>query len=724
MLFRFLIAFLLLASLPAAAIAHPINVLLVTGDWKSQAWYQDVVMGAKKKYRGRFIEEKTNQAAPGKCKFTQITNYEAQQYLDDNYLSQFDVVLFGDVVGISLPPHVVASIKRFMENGGGFAYCASYKWQTCLGKQSDLETILPVSMTRPGSNSDWLNWDKFQPDENFKVSVTKPSHPLMRGLTWGESQKLDKLFYVAPKQGAEVLLTAPSGAPCLVASAVGKGRALVSPAIFANDELSGDFCDNWKDVGKFYWQMFEWLAANSQNHVAALKDKSVDVQLNVDLTKSNAPINTGLFGFCGSVFPPNLGKLQGTALSNFEQLNQRGTFSRISDLGFDPYKGPVHFEPERGKFDYSCVDNELAEFERLHLQPEVVIADMMYLQWIWKGGSWANPTDQQIQDCCTYVSDYLKHANHGTGHDTTYKPVVQYIELGNEPSLTNDSIKGYARIYQAVAEHVHKNFPHVKVGAAGGYEVPYVNQLVALLQGKVDFIARHPYGMTPETLFHLQDDFQAHAKSKGFKPLEFFITEWDFWIAGRPKFDYMMRRGFLAAKRNDVIGAMHYRLDQYPEPIYIFGALWANSGPGLGKTGQPIHEVYDSMWIFKDFRGHQAPCAVSCTDPNVSPHFLADASVDKDKASVIAYLDQGYDGTGYSNFAKMERYSQVNVTANLTLAPCREARAMTLATSAGDGLHTATKIADIAPNQSKVTAHFTLHPHTAANLSVGPCRAQ
>src|ERR1700719_3367348 len=97
---RLLILFLALVfacSAGAPALARPTKVLLVTGDWKSQEWYQDVVMGGKQKYRGQFIAQKTNEAAPGEFAFTQMTNYAAQEYIDANYLSQFDVVLFGDV---------------------------------------------------------------------------------------------------------------------------------------------------------------------------------------------------------------------------------------------------------------------------------------------------------------------------------------------------------------------------------------------------------------------------------------------------------------------------------------------------------------------------------------------------------------------------------------------------------------------------------------------------
>lgn len=46
-----------------------IRVLTISGDWQSQAWYQDKWMGGGKLYRGRFIAQQVNLAAPRKFEF-------------------------------------------------------------------------------------------------------------------------------------------------------------------------------------------------------------------------------------------------------------------------------------------------------------------------------------------------------------------------------------------------------------------------------------------------------------------------------------------------------------------------------------------------------------------------------------------------------------------------------------------------------------------------------
>ena len=104
------------------AAGRPIKVLMSTGDWKSQPWYQDVWMkdkdGKTHLYRGRFIARKVEEAVgPGRFTFTDIPNYLAKQYIDADYLSQFDVVLLGDIM-MHLSPKVQTALRDFVKNGG------------------------------------------------------------------------------------------------------------------------------------------------------------------------------------------------------------------------------------------------------------------------------------------------------------------------------------------------------------------------------------------------------------------------------------------------------------------------------------------------------------------------------------------------------------------------------------------------------------------------------
>ena len=97
------------------------------------------------RYRGRFISQKVNEAAPGKFEFTDINNYLGQEYMDEDYLSQFDVIVLGDIVGWSLNPRFQAAIGDYVRKGGGLIYCASWKWHCAMPpKENPFAQVLPA----------------------------------------------------------------------------------------------------------------------------------------------------------------------------------------------------------------------------------------------------------------------------------------------------------------------------------------------------------------------------------------------------------------------------------------------------------------------------------------------------------------------------------------------------------------------------------------------------
>lgn len=697
----------------------PLRVLLVTGDWKSQAWYQDVVMGGKQLYRGRYIIRKVNAAAPGRFQFTDITNYIGQEYIDANYLSQFDVVLIADMQGWSMPKSWYEALRGFVQNGGGLIYCASYKWHTLTPLGTGFDEALPTTFEPVNDlTGNWIDADYSAPDKKFQPILMAPNDPVVQGLAWQTAPPLDALFRVKPKAGAKVLLQAPSGAPVLVSWSYGKGRAITSPSIFANDEVSTDFGQNWPDFGKYYAQVFAWLGANSTARRPALVSRPAPVTVTVNYNTSLNPIKPGWFSFNSAIDPPNIGRLSGVALDNFNAINQRGGFSRIN---------PSDFERERGQFNYASLDDKLAEFKRLGLEPEVVFDDVFHLPWIWtvKGTGYGNPTDAEVNDCADYVAAFLQHANHGKRGDAGYQPVVKYLEVGNEPSLSGKTIDGYVKIVHAVAARVHRDYPGVSVGAGGGYEIPYLYWFIDRAGADVDFIARHPYGHTGEGLFRQEDDFRAYAHAKGHDQIKFFITEWDYWIQGRPKFDYMMKRTFATVKRDDLIGTMHYRLDQYEEPVYQFGALWGFGGPGAGPKGTPMHDAYDSYWIFKDFRGTRVPVTKSLTAADMAgpmsgflPHMLADGSRDGDVLSAVLYYDWAYDAGGYTDFARAVRYPVASVQARLLFPAATRDRILTISRATGEGFAIVNSGIKIPAGQTELTQSIDLEPLTAMSLTI------
>lgn len=714
-----LLAMLCLAGVllaAASAQAKVTKVLTVTGDWKSQAWYQDEWMQGKgqKLLRGRWMAKVVNDAAPGQFEFTDVTNYTGQEYLDANYMSQFDVVLLGDVVGWSFNPRFQQSVEQYVKNGGGLIFCGSWKWHCDMVKGTPFEAVLPAEFPVSNVTDDWGTIDNGTGDKDFKPIANKLDHPIMKGLDWNSVSTLGTNFKVLPRQGVDVLLKAPSGAPVFVAWNYGKGRAIMSTAIFANDDISEKFCNDWKDSGKFYAQTFAWLGGNSTNAKATLKAATADVAVNVNYAKPLNNISPALFSVHGAQDCPGFAPLQGQALEYFNALNPKGEFARMA----------ANCEPARGKFDFTEVDHQISEINRLGMEPIALFSAYAYGKpdWLWADGSnWGKPSDQAVKDIVEEVSTFLTHFNGGKKGDATYKPNVKYVEICNEPGINGNTIDGYVKIFRAVAQNVHQNFPEVKVGGLGGYELPYVYWFIDKAGPDIDWISRHPYGWTGEMLFKLQDDFAAYARKKGYGHIKFIITEWDFWIQGRQKFDYMMKRNFEAVKREELLGTLHYRFGMYGEPIYLFGIMWGGWGQnqGAGPANTPMHDAYDAFWIFRDFRGQRVETAKTTTvNAQLLDHMLVDATRDGDKLNIILYYDWAYDGAGYKDYAKGLNYTKVNAKIKLALPAAAKDRVLTISRATGEGYEVLKKTVTVPAKQKEYTDSIEIDPLTAISISL------
>lgn len=694
-----------------------IRVLMVTGDWKTQPWYQDVWMPAPgqkgKLYRGRFIEQKVTEVAPGKFEFMDITNYAGQEYVDSEFLSQFDVLLLGDVVGWSFNPQFRQAVNDFVNNGGGVIYCASWKWHCAVEKNTPFAEVLPAEFPADNWTGDWKAIGGGE-EKEFAAVAAMPEHPVMKGLDWASAPKLLRSFQIIPKPKADVLLKSPTGTPVLAAWQFGKGRSMLSASIYANDELSEKFGDGWKDFGKYYAQAFAWLGENSTNKKIALKDGTGEVSVVVDFAKKLNPVSAKLFSLHGAHDSPGFSPLEGLALENFEAINPDGGFSRFA----------ANCATARGKYDFKGVDDNLTQIKRLGLEPLALFGAYGYGKpdWMWTdGSSWSNPSSQAIQDAKDEIGAFLTHTN-GKKGDANYKQTVTYIEICNEPDINFKTAPGFAKLFNGVAEYVHENFPGVKVGTFGSYEIPYLKAFIDNSGKYADWISRHPYGWTGEMIFKVQDDYTAYAKSKGYDHLKYIITECDFWIQGRQKFDYMVKRNLASVKRDDTLGLLHYRLGMYNEPIYLFGILWGGWGQdkGAGKPNTPMHDAYDAFWIFRDFRGDRAQTTTTAAETagNLVKHVLADAAANGDRLNVVMYYDWAYGGQGYPNYKGGVLYNKVNAKVKLALTPSNKDRTLTLSRANGEGFEVVKKDVKIAAGQKEYTDTIEMAPVTAYSITI------
>ncbi|NQT86530.1 hypothetical protein HQ560_07190, partial [bacterium] len=204
------LALLTLLLLPSIVAARGVNVLMTTGDWKNQTWYQQRWMrdkeGKPRIYRGRFIEQEVHKAAPGRFEFTHVPNYIAQQYLDAELLSQFDVLVIGDIM-VHLSDTFQTAVRDFVKEGGGLLYCANHKWAMGIKvKGQPFEDALPTVWPDRDAKGDFTSHLDLR---DFMPVVRAPAHPTIQGLDWQGAPPLGASVNMPARDGATVLLATP-----------------------------------------------------------------------------------------------------------------------------------------------------------------------------------------------------------------------------------------------------------------------------------------------------------------------------------------------------------------------------------------------------------------------------------------------------------------------------------------------------------------------------------
>jgi hypothetical protein len=251
----------------------------------------------------------------------------------------------------------------------------------------------------------------------------------------------------------------------------------------------------------------------------------------------------------------------------------------------------------------------------------------------------------------------------------------------------------------------------------------FIHRFIDACGGSYDWLSFHPYGWTPEVLFPFMESIADYAAKEG-HPTKLLITEWDFWIQGREKFDYMMQRNFEAVKYENVVTAIHYRLWQYQEPIYMFGVLWEGWGvAGVAQPkGSPMHDSYDAFWIWRDFRGErvQADTRLEAKDvtEKLLKHVRVSGSVGQGKAAAVLYYDWAYGGTGFKDFAKGVNYSKVLVDLKLVLPPSDKERTVTVSKATGEGFEIIKKGIKVPAGQKEYADTIEIAPLTGIAVTV------
>ena len=512
-----------------------------------------------------------------------------------------------------------------------------------------------------------------------------------------------------------VLLKASGSRPVLVAWDVARGRCMWAGSPFFSDRQQPVVPGAaWHDLARYYARTLSWLGARSSVKAPRFTDSVAQLNLDVDYNKAVSSVPAGLFSVDGAQDCPGLSPLEGKALASFTDLHPGGGFSHVA----------ADCEARPGNFDFAAADRQIKDVRRLGLEPAAMfsVSDVPAAHGIWTGASASSPSPAVIKAFADEIAAFLEHVDGKPGPG--YRVRVRYVEIANGGAGEPSSVDGYCRLFFAAARRIHSDFPAVRIGGAPGPGVPAIDQFVDECGPEIDWIAWQAQDCPAEIAFQAQDDVQAHAKKRGLAPFQFLVTAWDFDNHGRSKFDYMMKRYFQALGRRDLLGALHPALGSYGDPGSHPGLLEPDRPNASDKKGDPIHEAYDALWSFRDFRGERVSVQTSAQPPSppgapgFAQHVQADAAHLGDRLAVVMYSDWAYDGSGYRDDIKGLSYPKTHVQLNLVFPPSSRARTLSIAEATGEGFTTVERNIPIPIGSRSLSRAIDLTPMTAVSITV------
>jgi uncharacterized membrane protein len=157
-------------------------------------------------------------------------------------------------------PNRLKALRDYVEQGGALLmFGGYYSFQGINGgaryRKTPVEEVLPVTCLPYD--------DRIEVPEGFSAVVTGPAdHPILKGV--GRDWPILLGFNeVAPKEGSEVLATAPAeygSLPLLVTGRYGQGRTIAWTSDIGPHWLPPEFCA-WEGYGKLWTGALDWATA-------------------------------------------------------------------------------------------------------------------------------------------------------------------------------------------------------------------------------------------------------------------------------------------------------------------------------------------------------------------------------------------------------------------------------------------------------------------------------
>lgn len=338
--------------------------------------------------------------------------------------------------------------------------------------------------------------------------------------------------------------------------------------------------------------------------------KAPDARLVVDWTRADQLVNRPLFstqGFMQIATHPNP-----QVLDTFRLLNPMGTQTRLET--YIHQMEPENDNDDPNVFNWQKFDtrrmirfiDDVAAFEQLYhgelgMEPLVLLCyTVPWLETKKKGA--VSDVEEWAEFAAAVVETY-----NGRGDD--YRLKLRYVQVWNEPNMDmffSGTQEEYFKLFNAVADRIHRDYPGVMVGGptithSGHVPKEWMDNFFRECGHNADFAIFHHYGPQGQGTKPLTDAVRRYAQQMraipGKETARIMITETDAWFDGWEKIKFVMDRQFAFLELSDLLlGVHHFCCLAYNEAgNYTFGIV--------DEQGGAIDGTFWPYWAFRNTIG-------------------------------------------------------------------------------------------------------------------------
>jgi hypothetical protein len=387
-----------------------------------------------------------------------------------------------------------------------------------------------------------------------------------------------------------------------------------------------------------------WGAADS-NETDAERAGVQKVEVKVDATETEGLFNRKLFSVTGYAQLDQYGS--DLAKESLQKLQLAGTQARIETMMDQAFPEKEVFDPDHMfRFVDNTGDAYYRKITESGMEPVLLLAYNM--PWLADNGQ----TNDPPSDPQTWAESATKIIEHYNGSGGNYKLNVKYVEIWNEPNLTQfwstGEWKRYFDLFNVVADMIHRRFPGVMVGgpafSPGDRPTEFGKAFIDSCGQQMDFFVYHSYGDSIEKIDQDLKMWEEYIGKQAGKTPKLMVTESENFVRGQPKIDYMLQRQFTLLQHADtIIGYHQFTLMEYQEGWYTFGLI--------NQDGSVIGENYWPYWLFRDARGKRIQSDVEvkgASDGNsLNPSQAATISEDGKQINLVYYSGPSGNPIGY-----------------------------------------------------------------------------